>query len=78
MFDNISGNKCNIYEQNLSKFYLKNVILDYFSVHWEGLLKTNELNADNSSRMYSDKVDMLLDTYAPLKRVDKYKMKFKV
>ena len=27
--------------------------------------------------MYLDKINMLLDTYAPLKRVNKYKMKFK-
>ena len=41
------------------------------------MLKTDELNADNSTRMYSDKINMLLDTYAPLKKIDKYKMKFK-
>ena len=40
-------------------------------------MKTDELNADNSTRMYLDKINMLLDTYAPLKRIDKYKMKFK-
>ena len=39
--------------------------------------ETDELNADNSTRMYLDKINMLLDTYAPLKRIDKYKMKFK-
>ena len=27
--------------------------------------------------MYLDKINMLLDTYAPLKRVNKYKLKFK-
>ena len=27
--------------------------------------------------MYSDKINMLLDTYAPLKRINKYKLKFK-
>ena len=27
--------------------------------------------------MYLDKIIMLLDTYVPLKRIDKYKMKFK-
>ena len=40
-------------------------------------MKTDELNADNSTRMYLDKRNILLDTYAPLKRVNKYKMKFK-
>ena len=70
MFGNISGNKCNIYEWDWSKLDQKKIILDYFSVDWEDLLKTDELNAVNSTRMY-------LDTYAPLKRINKYKMKFK-
>ena len=77
MFGNISGNKSNIYERDWSKFDKENFILDYFSVDWEDLLKTDELNADNSTRMYVDKINMLLDTYAPLRRTNKYKMKFK-
>ena len=77
MFGNISGNKSNIYERDWSKFDQENFILDYFSVDWEDLLKTDELNADNSTRMYLDKNKILLDTYAPLKRINKYKMKFK-
>ena len=73
----ISGNKSNIYEWDWSKFDQENFILDYFSVDWEDLLKTDALNANNSTRMYLDKINMLLDTYAPLKRIKKYKMKFK-
>ena len=56
----------------MRKFYSR-----LFSVDWEDLLKTDELNADNSIRMYLDKINMLLDIYAPLKRVNKYKTKFK-
>ena len=52
-------------------------ILDYFSVDWEDLLKIDELNADNSTKMYLDRINMLLDTYVPLKRINKYKLKFK-
>ena len=52
-------------------------LINKILVDWEDLLKTDELNADNSTRMYLDKINMLLDTYAPLKRVNKYKMKFK-
>ena len=44
-----------------------------FSVEWEDLLKIDEPNADNSTKMYFDKIIMLLDTYAPLKRINKYK-----
>ena len=77
MFGNISGNKSNIYQWDWSKFDRENFLLDYFSADWEDLLKTDELNTDNSTRMYLDKINMLLDTYAPLQVINKYKMKFK-
>ena len=66
MFGNISGNKSTIYERDWFKLDQENLILDYFSVDWEDLLKTDELNADNSPRMYFDEINALLDTYAPL------------
>ena len=77
MFGNIPGNKSNIYERDWSKFDQENFIQDYFSVDWEDLLKINELNADNSTKIYLDKINILLDTYAPLKKINKYKLKFK-
>ena len=77
MFGNVPSNKSNIYERDWSKFDRENCILDFFSVDWEDLLKIDELNADNSTKMFLDKINMLLDTYAPLKRVKKYKLKFK-
>ena len=77
MFGNILGNKSNIYEKDWSKFDQQNFILDYFSVDWDDLLKIDELNVDNSTKIYFDKINMLLDTYAPLKRINKYKLKFK-
>ena len=59
MFGNISGNKSNSYERFWSKFDQENVILDHFSVDWEDLLKIDELNADSSTKMYLDKINML-------------------
>ena len=40
-------------------------------------MKIDELNADNSTKMYLDKINMLLDTDAPLKIINKYKLKLK-
>ena len=71
MFGNILGNKPNIYERDWSKFDRESFILDYFSVDWQGLLKIDELNTDNSTQIFLDKINMLLDTHAPLKRVNK-------
>ena len=76
MFGNIPSNKFNIYERDWSKSDKENFTLDYFSVELEDFLKINELNADNSTEMFLDKINMLLDTYASLKGVKKYKLKF--
>ena len=77
MFSNILGNKSNIYGRDWSKFDQQNFILDYFSVGWEDLLKIDRLNVENSTKIYLDKINMLLDTYAPLKRINKYKVESK-
>ena len=73
MFGNTTSNKSNIYERDWSKFDQENFILDYFSVDWEDLLKINELNADNSTKIYLDQINMSLNTCVPLKKINKYK-----
>ena len=40
-------------------------------------MKIDEINAENSTKMYLDKITMLLETYTPLKRINKFKLKFK-
>ena len=77
MIGNISGNKSKIYERDWSKFDREDFILHYFSVDWEVLLKIDEKNVGNSIKMYLDRINMLLDNYALLKRINKYKLKFK-
>ena len=62
MFANMSSNKSNIYERHWSKFNQENFILDCFSVDLEDLLKIDKLNADSSTKIYIDKINMLLDT----------------
>ena len=54
MFGNISGNK----SKNWSKFDRENFILDYVSVDREVLLEIDELNNDNSTKMYIDMINM--------------------
>ena len=77
MFGNILGKKSNIYERDWSKFDQENVTLDYFSDDWDDLLKIDYLSVDNSTKIYLDKIITLLDTYASLKRINKYKLKFR-
>ena len=66
MFGNIIGNKSNICKRDWSKFDQENFILAYFFVDWEDLLKIDEIDATNSTKIYLDKINMLLYTYAPL------------
>ena len=40
-------------------------------------MKIDERNVDNSTEMYLDKINILLDTYASLKRINQCKLKFK-
>ena len=56
MFVNILGNKYTISERDWSTFDCENFIFGYFHVDWEDLLKIVELNADNSTKMYLDRV----------------------
>ena len=60
-----------------SKFDQENFVSDYFSTDSEDLVKNDELNVDYSVQMYIGKVNILLEAYGPLKRIDKYKMSFK-
>ena len=62
MFGNFSANKSNIYERDWSKFDQENFILVSFSVDWEDLLEIDEVNVDNSTKIYLDKINDLLDT----------------
>ena len=77
MFGNTTSNKSNIYERDWSRFDWGNFILGYFSIDWEDLLKIDELNVDNSTQTYLEKISILLDTYAPLLKIDKCKLRFK-
>ena len=40
-------------------------------------MKIDELNVDNSTKVYLDKINKLLDTYEPLKEINKLKFKSK-
>ena len=40
-------------------------------------MKIDELNVDYSTQMHLDEINMMLDTYVPVKRMNKCKFKFK-
>ena len=57
---------------------IKKISLYTFPVDCEDLLKIDELYVDNSTNIYIyiyiylDEINMLLDTYASLKRINKF------
>ena len=75
MFSNFQGNKSNIYERGWLKFDREHFVFDNFI--WDESLKIDELNANNLTQMLQDKINMLLNNYAPCKRINKYNLKFK-
>ena len=63
-----------MYDRDWCKLDRENFIFDYFSTEWKDLLNTDELIVDNSTQMYLEKINILLDTYATLKRIDLFKL----
>ena len=70
--DIISGNSTATISDHLAQLAITPNMFGNIS----DLLKIDELNANKSNQTYLDKINMLLDTYARLKRIHKYKLKF--
>ena len=77
ILSNSSTQKSNFYERDWLKFKQKNFILNYFDKHWAELLQIDQQNVNLSMDIFLNKMDFNLDTHAPLKKVNKYKLKFK-
>ena len=77
ILSNPSDNISNIFERNWSKFNKENFILDYFDKNWSDILKLDQQNVDLSMESFLKNMNSILDSNAPFKRVNKYKLKFK-
>ena len=77
IFSNPPSKKLNLLERNRSKFDQENFILDYLSVDWENVTKSNNGNVDQSSPRFLTKFNSISDFCAPLKKISKQKLKFK-
>ena len=77
VFCNPPSNKVNIFERDWSNFDQENFILDYFSIDWDVALKLDEQNVNYSTESFLNKINSLLSNYAPLKKINKYKLKFR-
>ena len=77
IFSNPSSIKSNIYERAWSNFDQANFILYYFSIDWNETLKIEEQNIDYSNEIFLNKINELVNNFAPYKKINKYKLKFK-
>ena len=77
ILSNTSTQKSNYYERDWSKFKQENFILDYFDKDWADLLQIDEQNVNLSLDSFLNNINSILDVHAPLKKVNKYKLKFK-
>ena len=69
--------KSNYYERDWSKFKQENFILDYFDKDWADVLQIDQQNVNLSLDSFLNNINSILDVHAPLKKVNKYKLKFK-
>ena len=77
VFSNPSCQKSNIYERDWSKFFQQNFVLDHFDKDWSDVLQFDQKDVNLSNNSFLDNMNSILDEHAPLKRVNKYKLKFK-
>ena len=52
-------------------------MLDYFDIDWPNILKLDKKNVNLATNNFLDTINSVLNKYAPLKRVNKYKLRFK-
>ena len=76
ILSNPSTQKSNFYERHWSKFKQENFILDYFDKDWIDLLQIDQQNVNLSMDSFLNNTKSILNTHAPLKKVNKYKLKF--
>ena len=70
IFSNAPNKKSNIFESDW-------FILDYFAINWPHILKLKNNNTNTSFQNFFDSLNRILDKHAPLKKLSKYKRKFK-
>ena len=69
-----SCRKSNIYERDWPKFNQTDFALDYFNKNWSGVLQLDQQNVNLPTE---SSLGNILDEHALLKRINKYKLKFK-
>ena len=68
---------CQTYKRNWLAFDQENFILDYLDINWDDVLKLENENADETFQHFYDKINSLLDKYAPIRKMTNREIKTK-
>ena len=60
-----------------SKFIQTDFVLDYFDKNWSNVFQLEQQDVNLSIESFLNNMNSILDEHAPLKRINKYKLKFK-
>ena len=75
-FSQIPVTKSNILRRDWKNFESSKFICDFNQINWEQILCSEENDVTFSINKYLSKIDSLLDTHAPFKRLSKKELKF--
>ena len=63
--------KHNIHTRSTKNFDQVNFLLDYFELDWEDILQTDKNDVNHSLSNFMTQINMLLDKYMPLRKINK-------
>ena len=66
-----------MFERDWSNFEPENFVLDYFDIDWPKILKFDEINVNAAINNFLDTINSVLNKYAPLKKVNTYRLRLK-
>ena len=77
IFSDPPSHKSNIYERDWSNFNQEDFIMDYFAIDWPNILHLQNRDVNQSLESFLNSINTIMEEHAPLKKISKYKLKFK-
>ena len=71
-----SRSKMNLFSRNYKNFDRENFLLDLLDINWDSVIDTEKNDVNYSTEQFLNKINSLLDTYAPFKKISKKKLKY--
>ena len=77
IFSNSPTPKINVYERDWKNFNQEEFLIDFAASDWNLMLKIGQNDVNSSFNVFLKHINILLDKFAPFKKISKYKLKFK-